>query len=138
MTTAVTLYDSKLLFRYFERRAKASIGLDTFQLGDVVWGNGNITLENGVPSVAHIPIDKAQVDNVFLTNTPVYSFVNGRILVRATLKVGDVPAGTQHEFTTLGILDEKGGLVCVMASTPMWIHDKRSLVVEGYIETNIA
>lgn len=138
MTTTVTFYDAKLLYRYFDRRAKASIGLDTFRLGKVVWGKGNTTLINGVPSVAAIPSNLAAVEGVFLTNTPVFTYLNGRITVRATLKAGDIPAGQQFEFTTLGILDDKNGLVAVLVSTPMWLHDKRSLVVEGYIDTNIA
>lgn len=139
MTQTVTLYDAKLLYRYYDRRAKASIGLEpTFQLKNVVWGKGNTTLINGVPSVAAIPTDLAAVEGVFLTNTPVYTYANGRITVRATLKAGDIPAGQQFEFTTLGILDDKGGLVAVLVSTPMWLHDKRSLVVEGYIDTNMA
>lgn len=136
--TTVTLYDAKLLYRYFDRRAKASIGLDTFRLGKVVWGKGNTTLINGSPSVAVIPSDLAAVEGVFLTNDPVYTYANGRITVRATLKSGDIPVGQQFEFTTLGILDDKDVVVAVLVSTPMWLHDKRSLVVEGYIDTNIA
>ena len=138
MTTTVTFYDAKLLYRYFDRRAKASIGLDTFRLGQVVWGKGNTTLVNGVPSVAAIPSNLAAVEGVFLTNTPVFTYLNGRFTVRATLRAGDIPVGQQYEFTTLGILDDKGGLVAVLVSTPMWLHDKRSLGVEGYIDTNIA
>ena len=82
MTTTVTFYDAKLLYRYFDRRAKASIGLDTFRLGQVVWGKGNTTLVNGVPSVAAIPSNLAAVEGVFLTNTPVFTYLNGRITVR--------------------------------------------------------
>ena len=136
--TTVTLYDAKLLYRYFDRRAKASIGLDTFRLGKVVWGKGNTTLINGSPSVAVITSNLAAVEGVFLTNDPVYTYANGRITVRATLKAGDIPVGQQFEFTTLGILDDKNVVVAVLVSTPMWLHDKRSLVVEGYIDTNIA
>lgn len=138
MTQTVTFYDAKLLYRYFDRRAKASIGLNPFRLGKVVWGKGNTTLINGAPSVAPIPSDLAAVEGVFLTNTPVYTYANGRITVRATLKAGDIPVGQQFEFTTLGILDDANGLVAVLVSTPMWLHDKRSLVVEGYIDTNVA
>lgn len=133
------LYDAKLLTRYYERRAKASIGLEpTFKLGKAVWGNGLSTLVNGLPSVAPIPMDLASVPGQFYQCVPIYTYANGRITVRAVLPAGAVPAGQQAEFTTLGLLDDTGGLVCVMVSTPMWIHDKRSLSVEGYIETNIA
>lgn len=133
------LYDAKLLTRYYERRAKASIGLEpTFKLGKAVWGNGLSTLVNGLPSVAPIPMDLASVPGQFYQCDPIYTYANGRITVRAVLPAGAVPAGQQAEFTTLGLLDDAGGLVCVMVSTPMWIHDKRSLSVEGYIETNIA
>lgn len=133
------LYDAKLLTRYFERRAQSSIGLEpTFRLGKAVWGNGLNTLVNGQPSVAPIPMDLASVPGQFYQCDPIYTYANGRITVRAALPPGSVPPGTQSEFTTLGLLDDKGGLVCVFVSTPMWIHDKRSLNVEGYIETNIA
>ncbi len=138
MAQTVTLYEAKLLYRYFDRRAKASIGLNTFRLGKAVWGKGNTTLVNGAPSVATIPSNLATVDGVFLTNQPIYSYANGRITVRATLQPGNIPAGQQFEFTTLGILDEQDMLVAVLVSTPMWLHDKRSLVIEGYIDTNIA
>lgn len=125
--------------RYFERRAKASINLEpTFKLGQVVWGGGFETIVDGEPSVAAIPLDTAGIPNAFLTNTPIYTYANGRITVRAVLPAGSVPAGTQKKFTSLGILDDQGGLVAVLASTPIWIHDKRSLAVEGYIDTNIA
>lgn len=125
--------------RYFERRAKASINLEpTFKLGQVVWGNGFETTVDGQPSVDAIPLNTAAIPNIFLTNTPIYTYANGRITVRAVLPAGSVPAGTQHKFTSLGILDDLGGLVAVLASTPIWIHDKRSLAVEGYIDTNIA
>lgn len=138
MAQTVTLYEAKLLYRYFDRRAKASIGLNPFKLGKAVWGKGNTTLINGVPSVAAIPSNLSAVDGIFLTNQPIYSYANGRITVRATLQPGDVPPGQQYEFTTLGILDDENGLVAVLVSTPMWLHDKRSLVIEGYIDTNIA
>lgn len=138
MSTTV-LYDAKLLTRYFERRAKASIGLETtFKLGKVVWGNGFESSVDGQPSVANIPLDASAIPNVFLTNDPIYTYANGRITVRAVLPAGSVPANTQQKFTSLGILDDQNGLVAVLASTPIWIHDKRSLAIEGYIDTNIA
>lgn len=137
--STIVLYDAKLLMRYFERRAKASIGLEpTFRLGQVVWGGGFEATVDNQPSVANIPLDTQYIPNVFLTNTPIYTYANGRITVRAVLPAGSVPAGTQQKFTSLGIVDDQGGLVAVLASTPIWIHDKRSLAVEGYIDTNIA
>lgn len=139
MTQQVKLYDARLLARYFERRAKASIGLEpSFRLGKAVWGRGFNTLIDGKPSVTDIPMDASQIQDVFAESDPVYSYANGRITIRALLKPGSVPAGEQKEFTALGILDDAGGLVAVLASTPIWIHDKRSLAVEGYIDTNIA
>lgn len=139
MAETIVLYDAKLLTRYYERRAKSSINLEpTFRLGKAVWGNGLTVTIGGKPSVAPIPMDMAAVPGKFAEVTPIYTYANGRITVRAVLPAGSVPAGQQREFTTLGLLDDKGGLVCVMASTPIWIHDKRSLTIEGYIETNIA
>lgn len=139
MSDTVTLYAARLLTRYFERRAQASIGLlPTFKLGKAVWGSGFNTEINGQPSVTDIPMNTSALENPFFECDPAYSYANGRITVRAVLKSGAIPEGQQYKFTALGIKDDAGGLVAVLASTPMWVHSQRSLVVEGYIDTNIA
>jgi len=137
--STVVLYDAQLMTRYYERRAQASINLiSDFKLGQVVWGDGFEDTVDGQPSVATIPLDTAAIPDIFLTNDPIYTYANGRITIRAVLPAGSVAEGTQSKFTALGVLDDQGGLVAVLASTPIWINDKRSLVVEGYIDTNIA
>lgn len=134
------LYDAKLLRRYYDRRALSSIGRTAtkFQLLKAAWGRGFNTLIDGVPTVGDIPLDTAAIEGVFATTDLILSYAAGVITVRAILPAGSVPAGSLHEFTALGILDEENGLVAVMASTPIFVHDKRSLSVSGVINTNIA
>jgi hypothetical protein len=136
----IKLYDAKLLRRYYDRRALSSIGKTAtkFQMCKAVWGKGFVTEVNGVPSVADIPLDTDTVEGVFATTDIILSYASGRISVRAVLPAGAVAPGVQHEFTTLGILDEEDKLVAVMVSTPIFVHDKRSFDVSGVINTNIA
>lgn len=136
----IKLYDAKLLRRYYDRRALSSIGKTTtkFQLCKAQWGKGFVKTTNGVPSVTDIPLDTSQIEGVFATTDIILSYASGAITVRAVLPAGSVPAGQQREFTALGIIDEENKLVAVMASTPIFIHDKRSLAVSGVINTNIA
>lgn len=136
----IKLYDAKLLRRYYDRRALSSIGKTTtkFELRKAVWGKGFVKTVNGAPSVTDIPLDTAAIEGVFATTDIILSYASGKITVRAVLPTGKVPAGKQFEFTALGILDEENKLVAVMASTPIYVHDKRSLAVTGSINTNIA
>lgn len=138
--SAIKLYDAKLLRRYYDRRALSSIGKTTtkFQLCKAVWGKGFVTTIDGVPSVADIPLDTTEIQGVFATTDLILSYASGKITVRAVLPTGSVPPGQQFEFSALGILDEENKLVAVMASTPIFMHDKRSLAVSGVINTNIA
>lgn len=138
--SAIKLYDAKLLRRYYDRRALSSIGKTTtkFQLCKAVWGKGFVTTVSGVPSVSDIPLDTTAIQGVFATTSLILSYASGKITVRAVLPTGSVPAGQQFEFSALGILDEENKLVAVMASTPIFMHDKRSLAVSGVINTNIA
>ncbi|WP_270820503.1 hypothetical protein [Aeromonas sp. Y311-2] len=138
--SAIKLYDAKLLRAYYDNRALSSIGKSntSFRLSKAVWGKGFQTTVGGKPSVGNIPLDTSKIDGVFATTDLVLSYVSGRITVRAVLPTGSVPAGELHEFSALGILDESNTLVAVMASTPITVHDRRSLSVEGVIETNIA
>lgn len=134
------LYDAKLLRRYYDRRALSSIGKTStkFELKKAIWGSGFVKLVNGIPTVADIPLDTAELKGVFATTSLILSYASGKITVRAVLPTGSVPAGQQVEFSALGLLDEEDKLVAVMASTPIYMHDKRSLAVTGAINTNIA
>lgn len=138
--STIKLYDAKLLRRYYDRRALSSIGKTTtkFQLLKAAWGKGFVKTVGGIPSVTDIPLDTTAIEGVFATTNLILSYASGKITVRAVLPTGSVPAGQQHEFTALGILDEENKLVAVMASTPIFVHDKRSLSVSGVINTNIA
>lgn len=134
----IQLSDAKLTRRYFERRAKAMIGLEPqFLLGKAILGSGYVTDVNGEPTV-HIPDDASEVIGGFLHVDPIYTYANGRILIRAVVPKGAIQDGQQKQFTSLNILDDHGGVVAIFASTPIWLHSGRSLGLDGYIETNIA
>lgn len=138
--STVKLYDAKLMRRYYDQRALSSIGKTSkpFLLHKAAWGKGFVEMIGGKPSVTTIPIDVTDIQGEFARTDLVLSYTSGRITVRAVLPKGAVAAGQSHDFTALYILDQDGGVVAIMASTPVNVHDKRSLSVEGFIDTNIA
>ncbi|MGL5294688.1 MAG: hypothetical protein ACRC9V_13150 [Aeromonas sp.] len=138
--STIKLYDAKLMRRYYDQRALSSIGKTTlpFKLLKAAWGSGFVETIGGNPSVTDIPIDTSVIQGEFARTDLITSYSAGRITIRAVLPTGSVAAGTSHEFTALYILDQENEVVAIMASTPVSVHDKRSLSVEGYIDTNIA
>lgn len=138
--STIKLYDAKLLKRYYDQRALSSIGKTAkpFQLLKAAWGKGFVEMIDGKPSVSEIPIDTSGIQGEFARTDLITSYTSGRITVRAVLPKGVVPPGEVHDFTALYILDQEEKVVAIMASTPVSVHDKRSLSVEGFIDTNIA
>lgn len=135
-----TMDDSKILDRYYNRRALSSLPTNepTFQFGKIQWATDLVEMVEGEPKLSIIPSDLERLQNVFHTNDAVFTYINGVIHVRATLAVGELPEGKQFQFTACGILDEQGGLICVGITPPVWLYSDRSLVVEFEIHTNIA
>ena len=136
----IKLEDSILLERYYTQRALSMlpIGGDAFfQLGDIDWGYGFIEPIDGKPSVSPIPSFVETLENVFHTNTPVYNFINGQIIITCNLPAGSIPKDQSEQFSCIGVKDKDGEYVIIAATQPIWLYSDRGLACEIVINTNL-
>ncbi|UTZ44610.1 hypothetical protein [Vibrio campbellii] len=136
MTSTVKMESAALMDRYYDRRALSSISeVPFFKFDAVAWGKGFVTYdENGKPVVTTIPTNVSEIEGEFHRNKPLLSYTNGIITLRASISVGELPVGVNEEFTALYATDDEGGVIAAFAVQPIWMNNKRSLVVEGTLE----
>lgn len=87
-------------------------GEASFQLGDLQWGLGLLDADG---NVLDIPRDMDELESVIATTTPLYSFINGVIRINAPYPTGDLVPGETVSISNVGILDNFGELVGVVA-----------------------
>lgn len=135
---AIVLENSTLLNAYYDQRALSSLpnGYEPyFQFGQVEWGYDFIETVDDSPSVTEIDLDTASIDNVFATTAAAYSYVNGNIVISASLPSGTIADGDSVQFSCIGVKDTNGNLIAVAATQPVWLYSERSLAVEIVINT---
>lgn len=135
MADIVQLEKSAFMKRYYTQRALSSISATPFfKFTKVAWGSGFVSFENNRPVVDDIPTDVVKITGEFARTVPALSLVNDEIIIRATINTGDLPAGTNEEFSALYLLDDEEQVVAIFAVAPVWMNDRRGLTVEGVIE----
>ncbi|CAH0543064.1 hypothetical protein [Vibrio marisflavi] len=134
----VVLENTELLNQYYDQRALSSLpnGYNAFfQFGDLDWGYDLIETVDGKPSCKDIPLDKTSIANVFYTSKANYTYVNGNIVITASLPAGTFPAGESHQFSCVGIKDTNKNLIGVAVTQPVWIYSDRGISIEIIIKT---
>lgn len=131
----IVLENSSLLNKYYDQRALSSLPNQApfFQFGQVDWGYDLIETIDGKPSAKDIDLDKSSIANVFYTSNATYSYVNGSIVITASIPSGVL--SSQVQFSCVGIKDTKGNLVAVAVTQPVWLYADRSISIEIVIET---
>ena len=134
----IVLERSELLDKYYDERALSSLpnGYSAFfQFGQIDWGYDLIEEIGGKPSCQPIPTDKQSIQGIFHTSDANYTYVNGNIVVTASLPAGTFPDGAQHQFSCVGIKDQKGNYVAIAVTQPVWVYSHRGVSLEIIIKT---
>ncbi len=133
---AVVLKNSKLLNTYFDQRALSSLPNQEpfFQFGQIDWAYDLIETVDGKPSAKDINADLTSLSNVFYTSDAAYSYVNGKIIITATLPAGAL-GGLQKQFSCIGVKDTNGNYIAVAVVQPTWIYDERGIAIEAIVNT---
>lgn len=134
----IVLDRSELLDKYYDERALSSLPngyKPFFQFGQIDWGYDLIEDIGGKPSCQAIPTDKQNIQGIFHTSDANYSYINGNIIVSTNLAAGTLPDGAQHQFSCIGIKDQKGNYSAIAVTQPVWVYSHRGVSLEIIIKT---
>lgn len=131
----IVLQNSSLLNQYYDQRALSSLPNQEpfFQFGLIDWGYDLIEIIDGKPSAQEIDLDMKSIANVFHTSKATYSYINGNIVITASIPAGKLTE--QVEFSCVGIKDTNGNLIAVAVDQPVWLHADRVITIEIVINT---
>lgn len=134
---AIVLENSKLLNAYYDNRVRSSLPNQApyFQFGQIDWAFDLIETVDGAPSAKDIDPDLTVLQNVFFTSNAAYTYVNGNIVVTATIPAGALGENAQQQFSCVGIKDAQGNYIAVAVMQPVWISNGRSISIEAIITT---
>ncbi len=137
--TTVLLENSTLLNKYYDERAQSSLPNQDayFQFGSLDWGYDLISEnDDGVyEAESDIDLDLESIENVFYTGDATYNYVNGQIVIIATIPAGTITDGESNLFSCIGIKDNQDQLIAVAVTQPMYVYSSRSVTVEITITT---
>ncbi len=135
---AVVLQNTALLNAYYDQRALSSLpnGYEPFfQFGQIDWAYDLIEEIDGKPSAMEIDLDSLGVANVFYTSEANYSYINGNIVITATLPAGTLAEGESQQFSCVCIKDTNDNPIAIAVTQPVWVYSDRGLSIEIIINT---
>ncbi len=106
-----------------------------FQLGRAQWGYGLIDDSGDTELLEDIPSDLSALESVFATSKPTYTYINGKIVIVATLPRSAIPDGETRKFSMLGILDADEELVGAVVVNTQTLTNKMDVSVTLEINT---
>ncbi|MEC6832945.1 hypothetical protein VXS06_14355 [Photobacterium toruni] len=116
------IYEAVLLNRYYDERARSSTKpIPDFRLDRIVWSTQGVNITN-------LDRNLKELEDVQLTNSGVFTYINGAIFIKASFPSDKAPL-EGIGIATLGILDAKGGLCCVLSVAPS-ITAKRGRMID--------
>ncbi len=135
---AVVLQNTALLNAYYDQRALSSLpnGYEPFfQFGQIDWAYDLIEQIDDKPSAMAIDLDATAINGVFYTSDANYSYINGNIVITATLPAGTLPEGEQQQFSCVAVKDVQGNVVAIAVTQPVWVYSDRGISIEIVIKT---
>lgn len=106
-----------------------------FQLGQIQWGYGLIDDSGADPLLEDIPSDLTELESVFATSDAAYTYINGKIVIVATLPKDQIPAGESRKWSMVGLLDGDGVLVGAVVKDPQDVTNQQDVSVTLEIDT---